>query len=113
MAAWGLAFMAFYISRAHHETLIPTILLSYGPATGPWAYMASKEGDFSVSHIATFFLQVAYLVTGAVIIFSNQPSPSAIGIYLGLMALGLVVCVIFSWFFLGGMAATNIEDDST
>lgn len=113
MAAWGLAFMAFFLHKAHHDILVPTILLSYGPATGPWGYMASKEGDFSVSHIATFFLQIAYLATGAVIIFSDQPSPFGIfGTYLGLMALGLVVCVIFSWFFLGAVAATRVENDS-
>jgi len=113
MAAWGLAFLLFFLSKAHHDTLIPTILLSYGPATGPWAYMASKEGDFSVSHISTFFLQVAYLATGTVIISSYQPNPITIfGTYLGLMALGLVVCVIFSWFFLGGMAASNTENDA-
>lgn len=114
MATWGLAFMAFFLLRAHPDILIPTILLSYGPATGPWGYMASKEGDFSVAHIATFFLQVAYLATGAVIIFSDPPNLYRIfGTYLGLMALGLVVCVIFSWFFLGAVAATsNTEDDA-
>ena len=77
-------------------------------------HMASKEGDFSVSHIATFFLQLAYLATGAVIIIADEPNPIAIfGTYLGLMALGLIVCVIFMWFLLGATAASNVEDDAT
>jgi len=62
--------MLLFLSKAHPDTLAPTILLSYAPAKGPCGYMASKDGEFSVSHIATFFLQLAYLATGAIMIFA-------------------------------------------
>ena len=109
MALWGLVFMHLYLSNAHPNTVVPTLLLSYGPATSPWAYMAATEGeDLSVSTISTFFLQVAYLVTGALIIFSAWSDSAIVTVYLGIMAIGCVVCIMFSWFVLGAMAATDM-----
>lgn len=113
MAAWGFAFMFFFLSKARLDTLIPMILLSYGPATGPWAYMASNDKNFSVSHIATFFLEIAYLTTGVIIIFTDHVGFKLIfGTYLGIMAFGLIICMLYSWFILGTISATENEIDN-
>jgi hypothetical protein len=65
IAAWCGAVLYFFVIRADSASLIPTLLWSYGAATGPLAFMTQKEqqgGDSAFAAVATtFFAQVGYL----------------------------------------------------
>lgn len=65
MSAWCyLVFLAaFRVADERHA--IPVLLWSYGAATGPWTYMASKEaqgGDGGSSAVSVFFITFGYLI---------------------------------------------------
>jgi hypothetical protein len=73
IALWCGTVLYFFASRADSSSVIPLLLWSYGVATGPFAYMASKEGDDAFASIAaTFFGQVGYVVSVAMVMASPE-----------------------------------------
>ena len=67
MTVWCVGILVVFMNRAGQESWIPTLLLSYGAATGPWAFMASKEirsdgsgGDMAA--LAAISAQGAYIL---------------------------------------------------
>jgi hypothetical protein len=54
MTLLGLFAFGYFTGRWESDSFFPYLLLAYGVATGPWAYMASQE-DNAFSAISTFF----------------------------------------------------------
>jgi hypothetical protein len=65
MAGWCYLVFSVAFSLAADRHSIPILLWSYGVATGPWTYMASKEdrgGEGGASTMYAFFISLAYLL---------------------------------------------------
>ena len=65
MAAWCYLVFSVAFGLAAERHPIPILLWSYGVATGPWAYMASKEdrgSEAGASTMYVFFISLAYLL---------------------------------------------------
>jgi hypothetical protein len=66
MVNWSFLIMKGYSRMGPLSAQWPLLLLAYGAATGPWAYMASKEakGPDGNQHSAlgVFFLSVGYIL---------------------------------------------------
>jgi len=63
---WCMGMLYFFVERANHSALIPSLLWTYTVSTAPIAFMAQKEsgsggGEFAL--ISSFFTQVAFVVT--------------------------------------------------
>jgi hypothetical protein len=59
IAAWGIGILYFFASRATAHSIIPLLIWSYGVASGPWSFLASKDqqgGGNEYSAMSTFFL---------------------------------------------------------
>lgn len=90
ITAWCVSMLLLFMSRATEQSWIPSLIWSYGAATGPWAYMASREahrgrGDSSV--MAVMFAQVAYLVMVAIGILAGASLVGLAKIFGGIMLL--------------------------
>jgi hypothetical protein len=89
---WCCGILYLFVKDATASSLIPRLIWSYGVATGPWAYMASKDqgqggGDFA-SIIATFLAELAYVVIILLVLFSSLTLLGAIKVFGGFMAVG-------------------------
>lgn len=93
MSGWGMFSFDYFMARADSDSRIPYLIWAYGVATGPWAYMASKE-DSDYSFFSVFFLQIASVTSIVTIGFIDM---SGMGIFLtfaGIMLLGYVLSVL-------------------
>jgi len=94
ITVWCLGVLYFYMRGAISENFIPTLIWSYLIATGPWAYMASKDQGAGTqglySGITTFFAQLAYLVVMILILFSPQRFVVLASVFLGIMLFGMI-----------------------
>ena len=61
MMVWCVWVLNLYMQYADTGSFYPLLVWSYGTATGPWTYMASKE-DNPGSTIAAVAAQVGYIV---------------------------------------------------
>ncbi len=43
IAAWGIGILHLFASRATAHSIIPLLIWSYGVASGPWSFLASKD----------------------------------------------------------------------
>ena len=90
----GVFFLLFKDATA--SSLIPRLIWSYGVATGPWAYMASKDEDpNSTSGIATFMAELAYVVIILLMLFSPLTPLGAVKVFAGFMAVWLILKMTF------------------
>jgi hypothetical protein len=83
IAAWGVGILYFFASRATPHSVIPLLIWSYGVANGPWSFLASKDqqaGGNEYSAMATFFLQVGYVVAIALILVSRSFAPAVLAL---------------------------------
>lgn len=91
MAGWGVAVLWVFASRATTDSVFPILIWSYGVATGPWSFLASKDqqaGGNEYSVMALFFLQVGYVIA-AVLVVVVRTFPPAI--------LALVAAMTVNW----------------
>ena len=91
VAAWGIGVLYFFVSRATEGSLIPLLIWSYGVASGPWAFLASKDRQVEgneFSAMTTFFLQVGYVVAIVLVLVSRS---------LALGAFALAVAMGINW----------------
>lgn len=100
MTTWCVGALFAFMSRATEQSWIPLLIWSYGAATGPWSYMASKEsesggGDSSV--MAAFFAQVAYLAMVLVGIFVGGSVVTLAKVFAGVMLIGVAMQLIFAY----------------
>jgi hypothetical protein len=94
VTVWCCGVLYFFVKDATSSTLIPTLIWSYGVATGPWAYMASKDqqtGDLSGSAIATFFAELAYVGIMIAMLLSVATVIQTIMIFAGIMFVGMLI----------------------
>jgi hypothetical protein len=100
ITAWCCGVLFFFVKEATQASLIPTLIWSYGVATGPWAYMASKEqqgGSGFASTIATFLAELAYAVIILLILLTSITGAQAIKTFAGFMVVGLVIQMTFAF----------------
>lgn len=66
MSGWCYLVFSAAFTFAAERHAVPILLWSYGVATGPWTYMASKEDrgaeEPGVSTLYAFFISLAYLL---------------------------------------------------
>jgi|ERR1051326_464563 hypothetical protein len=92
---WCCAVLFLFVKDATSSSLIPRLIWSYGVATGPWSYMASKEqgpeGEGFASTIATFFAQLAYLAIMLFVLFTEITTVGVIKVFAVFMLVGLII----------------------
>ena len=92
---WCCGVLFLFVRDANAAHIIPRLIWSYGIATGPWGYMASKEPDpedgAAGSAIAVFLAEVAYLLIMVLVIFSGITLLEALKVFGSFMAAGLVI----------------------
>jgi hypothetical protein len=95
VTVWCCGVLYFFVKDASDSTLIPRLIWSYGVATGPWSYFASKEqGEGSegfASFVAVFFAQLAYLVIMLLVLFTPITLLAAAEVFGAFMLVGLIV----------------------
>ena len=91
--------------------MIPKLIWSYGVATGPWAYMASKEqvGAGLSSTLSTLLAEVAYVVIVILIIFFSVTFIQALMIFAGFMLVSLVTQMTLAYLIQKEMVASSVE----
>jgi len=99
ITVWCCGILFLFLKDATAANLIPRLIWSYGAATGPWAYMASKGPDPDAQGFgpmfATFLAELAYLILMLIVIFSGITLLGAIRVFGCFMLVGLVVQITF------------------
>ena len=93
LSAWCLGLMYFFVMQSDSSSFIPIFIWSYGMATGTIAYMAQKEaqgGDGGSSMVATFFAQLAYVISALITIFFTVAFIEIIILFGVIMFIGLI-----------------------
>lgn len=92
ITVWCCGILFLFVKDATASSLIPRLIWSYGVATGPWAYMASKDqgegGEGFASTMATFLAELAYVVIILLVLFTPLTLLAAIKVFSGFMAVG-------------------------
>jgi len=90
---WCCGVLFLFMRDAHAANFIPRLIWSYGVATGPWAYMASKdESDEGFgSTFAVFLAMLGYLVLMLVVEFSGISLLGALKVFGSFMLVGFIV----------------------
>jgi len=95
VTVWCCGILFLFVKDATASSLIPRLIWSYGVATGPWAYMASKDqgpqGEGFASTLATFLAELAYLVIMLLVIFASITLFGAVKVFGGFMLAGLAL----------------------
>jgi hypothetical protein len=94
ITVWCCGVLFLFVRDASAATIIPRLIWSYGVATGPWGYMASKDrgsSDEGVgSTFAVFMAELAYLVIMLVVIFFGISLIGALKVFGAFMLVALV-----------------------
>jgi hypothetical protein len=92
---WCCGIFFLFVKGAAENTYIPRLVWSYGIATAPWSYMASKDEDSGAeafgSSFTVFFAQLGYLVIMLVTAIFGMTLVQAIGVFGSFMLVALVV----------------------
>jgi hypothetical protein len=74
ITVWCVGSLLLFMEKASPASLIPMLIWSYGIATSPWTYMASKEGpDALGSCVPSFFAQIGYIIMMFMVLFHCCP----------------------------------------
>jgi len=109
MTVWACAIFYVFGQYMTVSDEIPMLLWVYAVGTGPWSVAASKEGpgeEGLPSRISTFFLQAAFAITIAMVLFANAGPSALLGIFIGVM----VVAYLFHLLFAGVIARGAVAD---
>jgi len=83
-------FNVFVLKADSFSSAIPLLLWSYGVATGPLAYMASKEGPDNLGSLAvTMFAQLGYVVMILLALLSSANISQVIVVFGLIMLIGM------------------------
>lgn len=96
VGTWGAAVLIAFLTRATSASVIPLLIWSYGVATGPWAFLASKDQQASgneYSAMSLFFLQLGYVVAGVVVLTGASFGAAALCI-LGAMSVNWILQMV-------------------
>jgi hypothetical protein len=95
---WCCGVLFTFMKDASGSNFLPRLIWSYGIATGPWAYLASKENDNFASSNGTFMAELAYIVVMIIIIFNGIEPIQAIKIFSGFMIFSFILNMIIAYF---------------
>lgn len=95
MTLWCCGILHYFMKDATAVNYIPTLIWSYSVATGPWAYLASKDqvpgAENIYSLLMTFFAELAYVIIMVLILFSSFDFWDLVKVFLGIMFLGMIL----------------------
>jgi hypothetical protein len=96
IVAWAFMILKAFAGMGPDAAQWPLMLISYGAATGPWAYMASKEeranpGGVQHSAIHVFFLSAGYIVAMGARLFAAASFETCLWILIITMVIGLIL----------------------
>lgn len=97
---WCMGVLAFLMRGATPQTWFPLLLLSYSIGTAPWAYMAQHEirgGGGEGAMVATFFMQLAFLVNMAYVVIGRPTLLALWIIFASIMGLQVVIAVVMAF----------------
>jgi len=99
MSIWAMvSFAGLGVANANSDAWFPYLLLAYSVATGPWAYMASKD-DNDGDDVIVFFLQIACAATIVMVGFTTMTDQAILLSLVGIVFVGYLLNV-----FTGGVA---------
>jgi len=87
---WCVFVMRYFMADATEKSYIPLMLWSYGVATGPLGYMASKERDNEASIFTVFFASLAYITAGLWAIFGRPTILDVLVLFGCVMGVGML-----------------------
>jgi len=94
---WCCGVLSLFVGDATRSDIIPRLIWSYGVATGPWSYMASREsgteGEGFASTVTNFLAQVAYVIVMILVLVTTLTIADAIRIFGAFMLIGLILQV--------------------
>jgi hypothetical protein len=93
--AWCLFVLFYFSGNARTSALVPTLMWSYGVATGPFAWMASKErtSEYSASLTTTLFAQIGYVAAVLLVLLGHPTRLTVVGVFSVAMAISIVANV--------------------
>ena len=95
MVGWSYEVLRYFYFYGDGSAQTPLLIWSYGIASAPWAYMASKEGKdesgISAAIIQSIIISISYLVTIFSLILFKCDFESSVTILFVAMALGLPI----------------------
>ncbi len=93
LTAWCILVLVYYTKQANAESIIPVLIWSYGIATGPIVWLATKDlqsgNDYAM--LTTFFIEIAYILTILGILFIGVSLLDVIILFGIIMFVGMVV----------------------
>ena len=94
MTAWCVGAFIVIISNWDGGSIWPYVLLGYSLATGPWTYMASKEGSNGVdaTSIGTFFICLGSLAMLIATLIAGEVNSTVLYITFGI-AMGIAFII--------------------
>lgn len=99
IVVWCTIILLVFLGRTSQRNVIPMMFWSYEVATGPWAYMASKDGGNTYSMISTVFAEVGYAV---VLVMVFLKSWNLLNMIMA-MAVCMLIGQVINWTVLGAM----------
>jgi hypothetical protein len=88
ITAWCGTITFYFLRDAPAGAFWPLLIWAYGVATAPWTYMAQRDESIA-AFIATFFMQVAYIVMMVALAFGVSLA-SAADVFGLVMAVGVI-----------------------
>ncbi len=92
ITGWCIWVLHLYLQHADSRSFFPLLLWSYGTATGPWTWMASKEQDNFASLISATAAQIGYIVIMVMVAFFRPTFLDVITGFGGVMLVALAGC---------------------
>lgn len=106
MLGWALFVTVAFLNHPRHSPLLPVLLLGYGSATGPWAFLSSKDqqgGGNEFSAVGVFLLQAGYIVSGTLLLLN----PANGYFFLAPIAMAMGINWVFQQFVVAEMAKAS------
>lgn len=107
MGLWAIFVTAAFLRHEREAPLFPIMLLGYGAAMGPWAFLATKDqqaGGNEFSVMSVFWLQAGYVVGGTLFLLNPDSANNFI------VPVGVALTV--NWLILQTIAGDMIRRES-
>lgn len=94
----GLGYVVFYtvLNSAESSTSQAILLIwAFAIASGPWTYMAGKDGNDGSSQLTNIMLQFGLVIAGCLILFSNYTVQNS---FQTVIALSIIPVFLTSWY---------------
>jgi hypothetical protein len=95
VVGWAYLMLGYFHGLASASSEIPLLLWSYGAAIGPWAFMASKDGDNPHSWFSVFFLSLGYISCILALLLGHVSLVTCLVILSVFMAASCILSVVY------------------